>query len=519
MAERYDFSSAGTIFAMMFYPETTAPVNPASVLPRATWDNRGGYWFRSAWNDYTDLIVSLGTDTSQHGNAWDEADATQLNILGFGNRFAGGPGSSRDARFFSQVTVDGQARASQSARGTAEFFNVHDRGGYAIAGGGDKFAGLGVSFSRRHLLVSFADEDEVSILSTMDILRSQQLRTYAWQLNQQVSATFSGMEGGVPTFTMRGDNDAYLKGWVLYPTWGELSDGRPLTYTFQGNNSEIWVVMAMGTGSAPEAVINGDGLNAVLTLGKRSIRWNSSAQRIEEVPATESIGGFSASQTSGIAPVTVNFAPRNSDLQVVSWDFGDGALSTETHPTHTFLTGGVWPVILHQVDQSGRPLRSRHYISVHNNAPLARLTTSIDKGAAPLTVQFDASASSDPDGHALTFIWDFGDGSPVVHGPSQTTHTYSSQGTFFATVTVKDAHGGEGGAVRRIEVGNQAPIATFTHGSTAGIPPVNVTFNASGSTDPEGDALQFFGILGTELLPAEFKLPTPLPGLESLMSY
>jgi len=81
-----------------------------------------------------------------------------------------------------------------------------------------------------------------------------------------------------------------------------------------------------------------------------------------------------------------------------------------------------------------------------NEAPLAVLTAAPTEGEAPLTVNFDASGSSDPngaDGDAVgLYTFNFGDGSdPVTQASPFISHTYttaSGPSGFFATLTVKD---------------------------------------------------------------------------------
>jgi hypothetical protein len=51
-----------------------------------------------------------------------------------------------------------------------------------------------------------------------------------------------------------------------------------------------------------------------------------------------------------------------------------------------------------------------------------------------------AVAVTDPDGDALTYAWDFGDGSIVTSSVS-TTHSYASAGTFVISVTITDVDG------------------------------------------------------------------------------
>lgn len=78
--------------------------------------------------------------------------------------------------------------------------------------------------------------------------------------------------------------------------------------------------------------------------------------------------------------------------------------------------------------------------------PTARLVVSTAAGAAPLSVDFDASTSSDPDGDdgdaVGSYTFNFGDGSdPVTQSNPHATHVYSTpsgSSGYFATLTVRD---------------------------------------------------------------------------------
>jgi PKD repeat protein len=71
-------------------------------------------------------------------------------------------------------------------------------------------------------------------------------------------------------------------------------------------------------------------------------------------------------------------------------------------------------------------------------------------GVAPLAVTFDGSGSSDPDGDALSYHWDYGDGAQAAG--ATVSHTYADPGSYSVTLTVSDGRGGSDAATLSISV-------------------------------------------------------------------
>ncbi|WP_146082500.1 PQQ-dependent sugar dehydrogenase [Rathayibacter sp. AY2B3] len=93
-----------------------------------------------------------------------------------------------------------------------------------------------------------------------------------------------------------------------------------------------------------------------------------------------------------------------------------------------------------------------------NKAPQARFTaTPLSASQTPLEVTFDAKGSTDPEGDALTYDWDF-DGNGTFDATGVTVKkTYTELGQFTARLRVTDAKGKFSLTSRVISVGNQAP--------------------------------------------------------------
>ena len=100
------------------------------------------------------------------------------------------------------------------------------------------------------------------------------------------------------------------------------------------------------------------------------------------------------------------------------------------------------------------------YSPAGNQPPIARATADRTSGPAPLTVRFSSAGSSDPEGGALTYLWDFGDGTTST--AANPTKVYSTNGRRTATLTVTDPAGRPGNASLVITVGNTAPTVTLT---------------------------------------------------------
>jgi hypothetical protein len=100
-------------------------------------------------------------------------------------------------------------------------------------------------------------------------------------------------------------------------------------------------------------------------------------------------------------------------------------------------------------DNNGVALVSPTYIS-DDRAPNACLTAYPTSGSVPLTVSFNGGCSTDPDGHALTYSWDFGDG--TTDSGQSVSHTYYYAGNFVATLTVTDPYGATSTAYQNISV-------------------------------------------------------------------
>jgi outer membrane protein assembly factor BamB len=83
-----------------------------------------------------------------------------------------------------------------------------------------------------------------------------------------------------------------------------------------------------------------------------------------------------------------------------------------------------------------------------NEDPVASFIYDKSFDLAPETVDFDATASHDPDGNIVDYAWDFGDGETGTG--DITSHDYATTGPFSVTLTVTDDEGATGNATETV---------------------------------------------------------------------
>ena len=164
---------------------------------------------------------------------------------------------------------------------------------------------------------------------------------------------------------------------------------------------------------------------------------------------------FSATPLSGCIPLNVSFTDLSTagsgTLQNWVWDFGDGTSSIDQNPAHTYNSSGSYNVSLFIVNSFGcqqsiiKPAFINPADSVHADFSYNYMNIC----TPPTLVNFtNASVSAS----ALTYSWDFGNGSQsVAPNPSQ---TYNTSGTYNVSLIAKNSAGCSDTITHPISIGN-----------------------------------------------------------------
>ncbi len=156
---------------------------------------------------------------------------------------------------------------------------------------------------------------------------------------------------------------------------------------------------------------------------------------------------FTADPTAGTVALTVDFTDTSTSgvpTTAWTWDFGDGAASTEQHPSHTYTAAGTYDVSLtvSTATQLPETVSKPGLITVAAADPQPDFTAAPTQGFFSLAVDFTDMTTG---GTATAWHWDFGDGTTGA-GPTP-EHVYTQRGTY--TVTLTTSLGEQQGSITR----------------------------------------------------------------------
>jgi len=167
-----------------------------------------------------------------------------------------------------------------------------------------------------------------------------------------------------------------------------------------------------------------------------------------ESPASGSIAPPVAAFTSAVTDLDVTLTDASSDIDGAivsrSWDFGDGATSSATNPSHRYGVSGSYLVVLTVVDDSGSSASTSQTVTA--GSPVAELTVvsmTPSRIAQNTTTDVTVSGTGFVDGATLSFV---GGSGPA---PTASRVVVVDGDTLTATIRIK---AGGPGKIRRWDV-------------------------------------------------------------------
>lgn len=204
--------------------------------------------------------------------------------------------------------------------------------------------------------------------------------------------------------------------------------------------------------NSPVHVFPGSGLYRVcLSVRRDNTCADDTCAMVQiQVPSCNITVNFS-SRVDSVQPGTIHFTNQSTPIEPsdsVLWRFGDGNISTEANPTHTYANGGNYNVclIVKKISDSNTVICVREFCRQITVAPLCNIEPHFvayrDSAVpAPATYLFyNTTSSLSP---ADSSFWNFGDGTPVVINPNNPVlHSYARPGTYTVCLRVKKVQPG-----------------------------------------------------------------------------
>ncbi|GAB4091610.1 PKD domain-containing protein [Flaviaesturariibacter terrae] len=136
------------------------------------------------------------------------------------------------------------------------------------------------------------------------------------------------------------------------------------------------------------------------------------------------------------APFTAHFRNGSTGAASYRWEFGDGSISSDAAPAHTYTQTGIYTVRLIATGTNGcaDTLTRSSYVRVQ--APRLSFSGLPVSGCAPQLAQLSAAIS---EGSIMSYHWNFGDGTGSVDAAP--SHAFPLPGQYTVSLSVTTASG------------------------------------------------------------------------------
>ena len=250
------------------------------------------------------------------------------------------------------------------------------------------------------------------------------------------------------------------------------------------------------TASGPDVSHAYEGLGAKTVSLKVTDSANETRVVTDQVTVENRLptASFSVSDTTPARGQLIGFdataSDPDGDTLSYEWDFGDGATATGANVTRAYPAStslGAKTVTLTVTDSAGGTTSVNEQVTVQNAPPTASFSVSDTTPVRGQAVNFNATGTDFED-EALTYAWNFGDGTTATG--QNVAHTYSALGARTVTLTVTDSANETTVVTDQVTVENRLPTASFTVSDTTPARGQPIDFAATAS-DPDGDTLSY----------------------------
>ena len=254
------------IYALHGYPQILQTTNPNQAWDKVLVDRQKGFYsFRNQWQDSSDIVASIYAKQELLKASWAFPDAGSFRIAGLGQQWAVA-GASKSKPKYENIVFTTKS-GNKSAK--TVYFQPQSNGSGVI------------SLEQQNWLRSFAvDYSQASgssglfaIVDRFETKETADFEPKVWTMYVTGKVTIQDQ-----SFTIKSSNGATMRGTFISPQGVQLSyvsDNTGDKIQAQGINN-FFVIMTIQQGSVKPVTIEGTGLDAIVNIGKQTIRFDGS---------------------------------------------------------------------------------------------------------------------------------------------------------------------------------------------------------------------------------------------------